>query len=66
VLSIVNTLPVRVPDTAAADGRGLPGMRQRVELLGGVLDAGPCDQGWSVRAEIPLNDSGPRARRCPL
>jgi signal transduction histidine kinase len=67
VLSIVNTLPVRVPDTAAApDGRGLSGMRQRVELLGGVLDAGPCHQGWSVRAEIPLNDSGPRTRRCPL
>jgi len=66
VLSIVNTLPIRVPDTAAApDGRGLSGMRQRVELLGGVLDAGPCSRGWSVRAEIPVNDSGPRTRRCP-
>lgn len=67
VISIVNTLPIRVPDTAAApDGRGLSGMRQRVELLGGVLDAGPCRQGWSVRAEMPLTDSGPRTRRCPL
>jgi signal transduction histidine kinase len=66
-LSVVNTLPVRVPDTAVApDGRGLSGMRQRVELLGGILDAGPCSEGWSVRAEIPLNDSGPQNRRCPL
>jgi signal transduction histidine kinase len=67
VLSVVNTLPVRVPDAPAArDGRGLPGMRQRVELLGGVLHAGPCRQGWSVRAEIPLSDPSQRSRRCPL
>jgi signal transduction histidine kinase len=66
-LSVVNTLPVRVPDAApAADGRGLTGMRQRVELLGGVLDAGRCTQGWSVRAEIPLSDRGQRSPRCSL
>jgi signal transduction histidine kinase len=66
-LSVVNDLPVRVPDTAPApDGRGLSGMRQRVELLGGVIDAGRCPQGWSVRAEIPLSDPGQRSWRCPL
>jgi signal transduction histidine kinase len=63
VLSVVNDLPVRAPDApAACDGRGLPGMRQRVELLGGVLDAGRSPQCWSVRAEIPLTD----AQQCPL
>jgi signal transduction histidine kinase len=67
VLSVVNTLPVRVPEAKpAGDGRGLPGMRQRVELLGGILHAGPCRHGWSVRAEIPLNDSCSQTRRCPL
>jgi len=66
VLSAVNDLPVRVPDAPAArDGRGLPGMRQRVELLGGVLDAGRCPQGWSVRVEIPLSEPTQRSWRCP-
>jgi signal transduction histidine kinase len=66
VLSVVNDLPVRVPDAPAArDGRGLPGMRQRVELLGGVLDAGRCPQGWSVRVEIPLAGPTQRSWRCP-
>ncbi|HZU46277.1 MAG TPA: histidine kinase, partial [Mycobacterium sp.] len=66
VLAIVNAMPVAVPSgSPSADGRGLAGMRQRVELLGGVLDAGPCRDGWSVRAEIPLaEDPGPRPRRC--
>jgi signal transduction histidine kinase len=67
VLSIVNDLPVRVPDAPAAhDGRGLPGMRQRVQLLGGVIDAGRCPRGWSVRAEIPLSEPSQRSRQCPL
>ena len=66
VLRVVNDLPVRVPDVAQArDGRGPPGMRQRVELLGGMIDAGRCAQGWSVRAEIPLSDSSQRFWRCP-
>jgi signal transduction histidine kinase len=57
-LSVVNDIPVTVPATSSSEcGRGLPGMRQRVELLGGILDAGPCEQGWSVRAEIPINDA---------
>jgi signal transduction histidine kinase len=62
-LSIVNEMPVAVAAIAASrDGRGVSGMRERVELLGGVIDAGPCRNGWSVRAEIPLAD----AQQCPL
>jgi signal transduction histidine kinase len=57
-LSVINILPVVVLATPVSQsGRGLAGMRQRVELLGGILDAGPCRQGWSVRADIPLNDA---------
>jgi signal transduction histidine kinase len=63
LLSVVNEMPVAVGAVSRA-GRGLAGMRQRVELLGGVIDAGPCREGWSVRAEIPLTDSSPPSRRC--
>ena len=34
-------------------GRGVLGMRERVETLGGQLTAGPCDGGWRVEAVLP-------------
>ncbi|MEU6643027.1 sensor histidine kinase [Saccharomonospora sp. NPDC046836] len=34
-------------------GHGLIGMRERVELLGGTLHAGPSDDGWSLSARLP-------------
>jgi signal transduction histidine kinase len=34
-------------------GRGLAGLRERVEMLGGTFDARPQDQGFVVEAEIP-------------
>ena len=38
-------------------GAGLRGMRERVELHGGRIDAGPAgDGGFMVRAELPLRD----------
>ncbi len=55
-LAVTNRLPATVAVTASPEGRGLRGMRQRVELLGGVIEAGPTTEGWSVRAEIPLHD----------
>lgn len=55
-LSIFNAAPVS-GRSVGGTGRGLTGMRQRVELLGGVLDAGPCREGWSVHAELPLGDA---------
>jgi signal transduction histidine kinase len=53
-LTIVNKLPVAVAVAGKPEGRGVRGMRQRVELLGGTIDVGPSDDGWLVRAEIPL------------
>ena len=42
------------PATPGADGRGLVGMRERVALFGGDLDAGPGpDGGFRVRARFP-------------
>ncbi len=35
-------------------GRGLVGMRERLEAVGGSLDAGPVEAGWRVAARIPL------------
>ncbi|HWM38283.1 MAG TPA: histidine kinase [Streptomyces sp.] len=51
----------RVPGS----GSGLIGMRERVELLGGVLDAGPVTGSsgrkvWEVRAELPVEEGSSR------
>lgn len=35
-------------------GRGLIGMRERLELWGGTLEAGPDDGAWRARAVVPL------------
>jgi signal transduction histidine kinase len=43
------------PLVASGAGLGLAGMRERVEALGGVLEAGPVDAGgWRLRARLPL------------
>jgi signal transduction histidine kinase len=40
--------------STANGGHGLIGMRERVTLYGGALDAGPnADGGFSVRARLP-------------
>ncbi|MGW4650636.1 sensor histidine kinase [Kitasatospora sp. NPDC004289] len=36
-------------------GHGLVGMRERVDLLGGRLEAGPTPRGWSLTAELPAS-----------
>jgi signal transduction histidine kinase len=42
-------------DQGQGAGRGLIGMRERVLLLGGQLDAGPYDGGFRVHARLPLD-----------
>ncbi|WP_329123982.1 sensor histidine kinase [Streptomyces sp. NBC_01465] len=46
----------RQPDgelTVSGSGYGLLGMRERAELLGGTLDAGPDEEGFVVRLRVP-------------
>ncbi|PGH44724.1 two-component sensor histidine kinase [Micromonospora sp. WMMA1996] len=37
----------------AGGGHGIVGMRERVEVLGGRLEAGPTGEGWRVRTVLP-------------
>jgi signal transduction histidine kinase len=47
-------------------GRGLLGMHERAELLGGTLDAGPMPGGgFRVRAAIPRKDDDPTKEDTP-
>ncbi len=39
------------------EGIGIRGMRERVELLGGILSAGQAADGFLIQAVIPLEDS---------
>ncbi|MDF5755287.1 histidine kinase [Spongiactinospora sp. TRM90649] len=45
------------PDPGSS-GHGLIGMRERVHLLGGRLDAGPCGAGWRLSAVLPERTAG--------
>lgn len=55
-LAVSNRLPAAVVAAKSPEGRGVRGMRQRVDLLGGAIDVGPTRDGWSVCAEIPLQE----------
>lgn len=53
--------PARQGDAPATRGagRGLAGLRERVALYGGSLDAGPRGgRGWRLRATIPVEATG--------
>ncbi|RRQ87760.1 sensor histidine kinase [Streptomyces griseofuscus] len=40
--------------TSSGGGYGLLGMRERAELLGGSLDAGPDEEGFAVTLKVPV------------
>ncbi|MER7670904.1 histidine kinase [Kitasatospora sp. NPDC096128] len=50
--------PGRPAETLPGGGHGLVGLRERAQLLGGTLTAGPTqDGGFEVRAELPAGQS---------
>ncbi|MGN9893513.1 sensor histidine kinase [Micromonospora sp. L31] len=53
-------VPAAVPP---GGGHGITGMRERVEVLGGRLEAGPTGAGWRVRTVLPAAAS--TAPPCP-
>jgi signal transduction histidine kinase len=63
------TLTVQDHGTAApvigGRGYGLTGMRERAELLGGRLNAGPTDDGFRVELWLPLLRADHRANPAP-
>jgi signal transduction histidine kinase len=40
--------------TTDGPGHGLTGMRERVEVLGGTLTAGPSGTGWRLATVLPV------------
>jgi signal transduction histidine kinase len=47
-------VPGRAADGGDGQGHGLIGMRERVEVYGGSVTAGPWPGGWRVTATLPL------------
>jgi len=39
--------------TGVGGGRGLDGMRERVQRAGGTVEAGPTENGWRVELQVP-------------
>ncbi len=52
-LSVDNGPSATAPRHGIGGGRGLDGMRERIERAGGTLSAGPTDEGWRVELEVP-------------
>jgi len=53
------------PTAPSAPGRGLTGMRERVHLYGGHIEAGPTDIGWRITAVLPAPTTPPTAVESP-
>jgi signal transduction histidine kinase len=59
-LRITDTRARRRPAAAGpGTGHGLIGMRERVAMFGGDLDAMPTVNGFAVRARLPIDDVAP-------
>ncbi|WP_067126765.1 sensor histidine kinase [Microtetraspora malaysiensis] len=57
-LDLRNATGSRRPGGRRRTGRGVAGMRERADLLGGEFTAGPAEGGWRVTARLPLDPKG--------
>jgi signal transduction histidine kinase len=56
ILTVEDRLPLPSTDAGLAGlggGRGLEGMRERLERVGGNMRAGPTETGWRVELDVP-------------
>ncbi|MFD0200101.1 MULTISPECIES: sensor histidine kinase [Saccharothrix] len=66
VLTVTDDGTTRGDQVPQGAGSGIRGMRERVEALGGTLDAGPSTKGFTVKAVLPWEvrgDQGGAGRR---
>ncbi|MFD8075522.1 sensor histidine kinase [Streptomyces sp. NPDC059718] len=54
LVDVANTVQRERSPSLPSSGHGLTGMRERVEVLGGTLAAGPTGNGWHLCAALPL------------
>jgi signal transduction histidine kinase len=52
-LSVDNGASAAPPRHGMGGGRGLDGLRERIERAGGTMSAGPTADGWRVEIEVP-------------
>jgi signal transduction histidine kinase len=52
-LSVDNGISAAPPRRGMGGGRGLEGLRERIERAGGTMSAGPTTEGWRVEIEMP-------------
>jgi signal transduction histidine kinase len=66
VIDAGRIMPAVGPVAVPGSGRGLIGLRERVGVYGGEIDAGPLPGGgWRVRARIPVEATVPAAADAP-
>ncbi len=53
-LSVDNGVSAAPPREGMGGGRGLDGLRERIERAGGGMSAGPTADGWRVEMEVPV------------
>lgn len=52
-LSVENGVSAAPPREGLGGGRGLEGLRERIERAGGAISTGPTADGWRVEIEVP-------------
>ena len=53
VLSVQNGVSAAAAREGMGGGRGLEGLRERIERAGGRMSAGPTADGWRVEIQVP-------------